>query len=175
MIIELFFFQNEQHQLKTVHISMDTSGSVIESIVEDLWIALMVLVMNLIVLKDLHLHRKHIDVIIPIKFLIVMLKVILFNYLFIFLLLSNLKHALIINLIIFFCTAYLKFTCPSVEKSNFLQGDTRLFRSPHDCQHFFICVQGRPRLQSCGEGNAFNEISNACDAAENVTGWWVIE
>ncbi|KAF7993220.1 hypothetical protein HCN44_006280 [Aphidius gifuensis] len=66
--------------------------------------------------------------------------------------------------------AYLKFTCPPVEQNSFLQDEIRLLRSPHDCQHYYLCVRGQPRLLSCGEGNAFNELTNACDAAENVTG-----
>lgn len=44
-----------------------------------------------------------------------------------------------------------------------------LFRSPHDCQHYFLCVTGKPRLYNCGEGSAFNELINSCDGIENVT------
>lgn len=69
-------------------------------------------------------------------------------------------------------TAYLGFSCPPID-NQFYSIETRFFRSPNDCQRYFICVEGRPRLQNCGEGNAFNELINACDAAENVTGWYV--
>ncbi|XP_043271590.1 protein obstructor-E [Venturia canescens] len=67
--------------------------------------------------------------------------------------------------------AFLGFKCPPVDKDNFYFGElTRFFKSPSDCEHYFVCVEGRPRLMNCGEGNAFNELINACDAAENVTG-----
>ncbi|XP_015122353.1 protein obstructor-E [Diachasma alloeum] len=65
--------------------------------------------------------------------------------------------------------AFLGFTCPQGENDGF-SVETRFFRSPNDCQRYFVCVEGRPRLQNCGEGNAFSELINACDAAENVTG-----
>ena len=76
----------------------------------------------------------------------------------------------------YFCLipAFLGFTCPPVENNSIYSGgETRFFRSPSDCQHYFVCVEGRPRLLNCGEGNAFNELVNACDGAENVTGWSV--
>ncbi|XP_043463860.1 protein obstructor-E-like [Leptopilina heterotoma] len=66
--------------------------------------------------------------------------------------------------------AYLGFSCPNAKETGFLTGETRFFRSPSDCQRYFTCVNGRPRLQNCGEGNAFNELINTCDAVENVTG-----
>ncbi|KAF7387952.1 hypothetical protein HZH68_011880 [Vespula germanica] len=66
--------------------------------------------------------------------------------------------------------AFLGFRCPEVKESPFLGGEIRFYRSTHDCQHYYICVNGHPRLLNCGEGNAFNELIDACDAAENVTG-----
>ncbi|XP_011149450.1 protein obstructor-E [Harpegnathos saltator] len=67
--------------------------------------------------------------------------------------------------------AFLGFRCPEVKSNSFfLAGETKFYRSNADCHHFFLCVNGRPRLQNCGEGNAFNELIDACDAAENVTG-----
>lgn len=69
--------------------------------------------------------------------------------------------------------AYLGFSCPNARESGFLTGEIRFYRSPSDCQRYFTCVNGRPRLQNCGEGNAFNDLINACDAVENVTGWLV--
>ncbi|KAI4502772.1 hypothetical protein M0802_001816 [Mischocyttarus mexicanus] len=57
-----------------------------------------------------------------------------------------------------------------VKDSTFFGGEIRFYRSTHDCQRYYICVNGHPRLLNCGEGNAFNELIDACDAAENVTG-----
>lgn len=45
----------------------------------------------------------------------------------------------------------------------------RQYRSPSDCQRYFLCINNKPRLYNCGEGNAFNEDINACDGIENVT------
>ncbi|KZC08861.1 Chondroitin proteoglycan-2, partial [Dufourea novaeangliae] len=65
--------------------------------------------------------------------------------------------------------AFLGFRCPEVKSDDFF-GATQFYRSVHDCQRYYVCVNGRPRLQNCGEGNAFNELINTCDAAVNVTG-----
>ncbi|KAK4881581.1 hypothetical protein RN001_004900 [Aquatica leii] len=65
--------------------------------------------------------------------------------------------------------AYLGFTCPQENlKSGFLE-EYRTYRSPSDCQRFYICINSRPRLYNCGEGYAFNDLINACDGIENVT------
>lgn len=40
-----------------------------------------------------------------------------------------------------------------------------------DCQKFYLCVSGRPRLYNCGTGLGFNELIGACDIRENVTSW----
>ncbi|XP_003701204.2 protein obstructor-E [Megachile rotundata] len=65
--------------------------------------------------------------------------------------------------------AFLGFRCPEGDDSYY--GNAIKFYPNHsDCQRYFVCVNGRPRLQNCGEGNAFNELINACDAVENVTG-----
>ncbi|XP_030758203.1 protein obstructor-E-like [Sitophilus oryzae] len=67
--------------------------------------------------------------------------------------------------------AYLGFTCPpDARQFGFGQEEYRFFRSPNDCQHYYICIEGKPRLYNCGEGRAFNDIISACDGAENVTG-----
>ncbi|XP_019875627.2 protein obstructor-E [Aethina tumida] len=66
--------------------------------------------------------------------------------------------------------AYLGFSCPPAPKSFFGQEEYRFFRSPSDCQRYFVCVEGRPRLYNCGEGRAFNDLTNECDGIENVTG-----
>ncbi|GAB0099378.1 Protein obstructor-E [Sergentomyia squamirostris] len=66
--------------------------------------------------------------------------------------------------------AFLGFTCPPQAHVEGLgELETQFYRSPHDCQHYFICLNGRPRLQGCGEGYAFNDLTNACDGIENVT------
>ncbi|XP_006623243.1 protein obstructor-E-like [Apis dorsata] len=62
--------------------------------------------------------------------------------------------------------AFLGFVCPEDLSTR----EIKFFRSNLDCQRYYVCVNGRPRLQNCGEGRAFNELTGACDAAENVTG-----
>lgn len=64
--------------------------------------------------------------------------------------------------------AFLGFTCPPETR---VEGysDIASFVSPNDCQRYFNCVNGRPRLYNCGEGNAYNVLINACDGIENVT------
>lgn len=66
--------------------------------------------------------------------------------------------------------AFLGFRCPEERDNSFYSNAIKFYRSPSDCQRYYVCVNGRPRLQNCGEGNAFNELINSCDAAENVTG-----
>ncbi|KAB0792328.1 hypothetical protein PPYR_14287 [Photinus pyralis] len=66
--------------------------------------------------------------------------------------------------------AYLGFTCPpGAARGDFDDNSYTTFRSA-DCHHYYICVNSRPRLYNCGKGRAFNELINACDGAENVTG-----
>jgi len=65
--------------------------------------------------------------------------------------------------------AYLGFSCPPAAKG-FFGEEYRYFRSPSDCQRYFVCIDGKPRLNNCGEGRAFNELINQCDGVENVTG-----
>lgn len=65
---------------------------------------------------------------------------------------------------------FLGFTCPPEPKVAGLgQAEIRFYRSPHSCQKYFVCLEGRPRMYNCGEGNAFNDLINGCDGAENVT------
>lgn len=72
---------------------------------------------------------------------------------------------------VFFVLAFLGFTCPPEAKDQQLgQEEYRYFRSPSDCQKYYVCVDHRPRLYNCGEGKAFNDLKNACDGVENVTG-----
>lgn len=64
--------------------------------------------------------------------------------------------------------AYVGFTCPPEARSDTLI-DYRFFRSTADCQTYFICINGRPRMYRCSEGKLFNDLTNQCDGAENVT------
>lgn len=64
--------------------------------------------------------------------------------------------------------AYLRFSCPE-ETKNFGAGETKFYRSD-DCQRYFLCNYGRPRLHICGVGAAFDESVNRCEPAQNVTG-----
>lgn len=65
---------------------------------------------------------------------------------------------------------FLGFSCPPEPKVAGLgQGEIRFYRSPNSCQKYFVCLEGRPRMYNCGEGNAFNDLFNGCDGAENVT------
>ncbi|KAF5275888.1 hypothetical protein FQR65_LT04127 [Abscondita terminalis] len=66
--------------------------------------------------------------------------------------------------------AFLGFKCPQDNNLRGFVEEFRTFRSPTDCQRYFICVNAKPRLYNCGEGNAYNELTNACDGIENVTG-----
>lgn len=70
-----------------------------------------------------------------------------------------------------YISAFLGFSCPPDARAFGLgQEEFRYFRSPNDCQRYFVCVNNRPRLYDCGEGKAFNDLINACDGIENVTG-----
>jgi hypothetical protein len=71
----------------------------------------------------------------------------------------------------FIFAAFLGFKCP--EDSGLFGDEYRFYRNPADCQKYFICVNGRPRLYSCGDGYAFNDDIGGCDGIENVTSWLV--
>lgn len=65
---------------------------------------------------------------------------------------------------------FLGFSCPPEPNVPGLgQAEIRFYRSPASCQKYFVCLEGRPRMYNCGEGNAFNDLINGCDGAENVT------
>lgn len=66
-------------------------------------------------------------------------------------------------------SAFLGFKCPPTAKGYYGE-EYRYFRSPNDCQRYFVCIEGSPRMYNCGEGRAYNEITSVCDGAENVTG-----
>lgn len=66
--------------------------------------------------------------------------------------------------------AYLKFVCPPETKiPGFGAGETTFYKSD-DCQRYFLCNNGSPRLHVCGVGAAFDESVNRCEPAINVTG-----
>ncbi|XP_050524173.1 protein obstructor-E-like isoform X2 [Daktulosphaira vitifoliae] len=62
--------------------------------------------------------------------------------------------------------AFLGFKCPHLK--NELES-YKLYPHLNDCQKFYLCVSGRPRLYNCGTGLGFNENINACDIKENVS------
>uniref|UniRef100_A0A8D8Y101 Chitin-binding type-2 domain-containing protein n=1 Tax=Cacopsylla melanoneura TaxID=428564 RepID=A0A8D8Y101_9HEMI len=64
---------------------------------------------------------------------------------------------------------YLGFTCPLTGNAVYDYEAVRFYRHPSDCQKYFHCVKGRPRLYSCGGNEAFNEFTSECDGLENVT------
>ncbi|KAK9297599.1 hypothetical protein QLX08_008747 [Tetragonisca angustula] len=63
---------------------------------------------------------------------------------------------------------FLGFRCPNYLREEHQYGFS-FYPSPHDCQRYYVCVNGRPRLQICSAGKLFNKLKNICDAAENVT------
>lgn len=64
---------------------------------------------------------------------------------------------------------YLGFRCPALRFPGFAFAEQRFFSSPTDCQRYFVCLEGRPRLYNCGAGHGFNIVTSGCEAAENVT------
>lgn len=66
--------------------------------------------------------------------------------------------------------AFLGFTCPPEPEIEGLgPREFKFYPSPHDCNHYYACIEGHPRLYNCGEENAFDVTTNTCQAAENVT------
>lgn len=66
--------------------------------------------------------------------------------------------------------AYLGFSCPQEPKVAGLGfPEQRFYTSPDNCQRYYVCNEGRPRLYNCGVGYGFSVEINGCDAAENVT------
>lgn len=64
--------------------------------------------------------------------------------------------------------AYVGFTCPPEARSDSLT-DFRFFRSATECGTYYICIEGRPRMYRCMGDKLFNDLTNQCDGAENVT------
>lgn len=66
--------------------------------------------------------------------------------------------------------AFLGFRCPpETPYVGFGATGTKFYKSS-DCQRYFLCVNGLPRLQVCGVGSAYNEELNLCVPAENIQG-----
>lgn len=64
--------------------------------------------------------------------------------------------------------SYLGFACP-LNSNSISENDLQLYPHPSDCQRYFVCQNGHPRLQSCGKKRAFNDIYGVCDGIANVT------
>ncbi|XP_045761500.1 uncharacterized protein LOC123864845 [Maniola jurtina] len=67
--------------------------------------------------------------------------------------------------------AFLGFRCPEVPASKELgpPAGFRFYRSPSDCQVYFICIEGKPRRLGCGGYSAFDELTETCVNAEEVS------
>ncbi|XP_045507827.1 chondroitin proteoglycan-2-like isoform X2 [Colias croceus] len=67
--------------------------------------------------------------------------------------------------------AFLGFRCPEVPISKELgpPAGFRFYRSQEDCQKYFICIDGRPRRLACGGYTAFDDLSESCVAADEVS------
>ena len=66
------------------------------------------------------------------------------------------------------------FQCPSSAPTDeFGQFDPHpKYADPNDCANFYVCLNGiSPREQGCELGLVFNELTNQCDAPENVPEW----
>lgn len=62
---------------------------------------------------------------------------------------------------------FLKYKCPSENRTG--SGEIKFYKT-NDCQRYFRCKNGRPRLIICGNGTAFDDSVMRCEAAQNVTG-----
>lgn len=64
--------------------------------------------------------------------------------------------------------AFLKYKCPPENRTGG-SGEIKFYKT-NDCQKYFRCKNGRPRLLVCGNGTAFEQTLSRCEAAQNVTG-----
>ncbi|XP_048006056.1 protein obstructor-E-like [Leguminivora glycinivorella] len=66
--------------------------------------------------------------------------------------------------------AFLGFRCPEVPISKELgpPAGYRYYRSDVNCQKYFICIEGRPRVLSCGGDSAFDDLTSTCVSADEV-------
>ena len=66
--------------------------------------------------------------------------------------------------------SFLGLRCPNDPNDENRLYKFEFYASPYDCQRYFVCVNGRPRLQVCEEGKAFSQLENTCLPAHNVSG-----
>ncbi|XP_013183332.2 protein obstructor-E [Amyelois transitella] len=66
--------------------------------------------------------------------------------------------------------AFLGFRCPEVPVSRELGPPVgyRFYRSDSNCQKYFLCIEGRPRVLSCGGDSGFDELTSTCVSADEV-------
>ncbi|XP_048482018.1 protein obstructor-E [Plutella xylostella] len=67
--------------------------------------------------------------------------------------------------------AFLGFRCPEVPISKELgpPAGFRYYRSDTDCQKYFLCIEGRPRVLACGGDSAFDDLTTTCVSADQVS------
>ncbi|KAI9585378.1 hypothetical protein GQX74_001225 [Glossina fuscipes] len=69
--------------------------------------------------------------------------------------------------------AFLGFTCPAVSRTEDIddnEEEMRFYPHPDNCKRYFVCVNDRPRLYSCGRNLAFNPDTKLCDFYTNIPG-----
>lgn len=64
--------------------------------------------------------------------------------------------------------AFVGFTCPPEARTDTVT-HFNFYRHGQDCQVYYVCIEGRPRMYRCMEGKVFDTLTNTCEAAENVT------
>ncbi|XP_053601664.1 protein obstructor-E-like [Plodia interpunctella] len=66
--------------------------------------------------------------------------------------------------------AFLGFRCPEVPVSRELgpPAGFRYYRADNNCQKYFLCIDGRPRVLSCGGDSAFDDLTSTCVSADEV-------
>ncbi|XP_037300839.1 protein obstructor-E [Manduca sexta] len=66
--------------------------------------------------------------------------------------------------------AFVGFRCPEVPISKELgpPAGFRFYGSDNDCQKYFLCIDGRPRVLSCGGESGFDELTSSCVSADEV-------
>ncbi|KOB66751.1 Obstructor-E [Operophtera brumata] len=67
--------------------------------------------------------------------------------------------------------AFLGFRCPEVPQTKELgpPAGFRYYRSDANCQKYFLCIEGRPRILSCGSDAAFDDLTTSCVSADQVS------
>lgn len=60
---------------------------------------------------------------------------------------------------------YLGFACPGLFGENSSANPIN-YRHPDDCNKYFACINGKPRLLSCGEDKVFDEYSGQCESSD---------